>query len=440
MQGFKGFLLNPNKTPPRDEIVSVPIPLKTDTREISQYDPPANAKDIYVPLNTDKREIRVLQLFPDSIATKLSILDLDQPRQPYYAISYAWGSRALNRAININNVDFGIPTKQSDILHTIKNLLAQSTPVHIWLDFICIDQGNIQEKNRQVSLMGDIFQNADAVYAYVGNDGHPKLHPQAMLTSSYWLRRWIVQELALAREVHLVSANGCNNWEGFCSSLDTQGMAKKSLRQYSQHWSTFESIRKIRSRDHGTKSNLRQLLHDFRHTESTEPYDRIYALLSLAHLNDRSRIQVDYRKSLFGVFFEVASIMDNLQDLVYDNVLDVLYSELASKRPRQILAGYRAFASRSRLLSLGPIQYYGVVEDAEFKDIDYLPSIPSMKVWSLDVAIRASIEEQHKIEYTIPPSPKSGTLLSHLARQIKFNAGIYASKFHHFRNVSSLPG
>jgi Heterokaryon incompatibility protein (HET) len=38
----------------------------------------------------------------------------------------------------------------------------------IWIDSICIDQTNDQEKSWQVELMGDIYKQATQVYAWLG--------------------------------------------------------------------------------------------------------------------------------------------------------------------------------------------------------------------------------------------------------------------------------
>lgn len=40
----------------------------------------------------------------------------------------------------------------------------------LWVDAICIDQENSDEKAIQVALIGEIFANADAVVVWLGQD------------------------------------------------------------------------------------------------------------------------------------------------------------------------------------------------------------------------------------------------------------------------------
>ena len=38
----------------------------------------------------------------------------------------------------------------------------------LWIDAICIDQSNVEERNHQVPLMKTIYSNADAVQVWLG--------------------------------------------------------------------------------------------------------------------------------------------------------------------------------------------------------------------------------------------------------------------------------
>lgn len=38
----------------------------------------------------------------------------------------------------------------------------------LWIDSVCIDQTNIEEKSGQVALMGEIYKNADKVIVWLG--------------------------------------------------------------------------------------------------------------------------------------------------------------------------------------------------------------------------------------------------------------------------------
>ncbi len=42
----------------------------------------------------------------------------------------------------------------------------------VWIDAICIDQANIDERSKQVLRMGRIFQQADRVLVWLGDDAN----------------------------------------------------------------------------------------------------------------------------------------------------------------------------------------------------------------------------------------------------------------------------
>ena len=42
--------------------------------------------------------------------------------------------------------------------------------LYIWIDAICIDQKNPLEKTTQIPLMGEVYNNAELVLAWLGND------------------------------------------------------------------------------------------------------------------------------------------------------------------------------------------------------------------------------------------------------------------------------
>lgn len=82
----------------------------------------------------------------------------------------------------------------------------------LWIDAICIDQGNINERSAQVARMGEIFREATKNRAWLGlaSAGDAielhnisKMYRSGALeynqTEAYWSRIWIVQECVLAR-------------------------------------------------------------------------------------------------------------------------------------------------------------------------------------------------------------------------------------------------
>jgi hypothetical protein len=55
-----------------------------------------------------------------------------------------------------------------DALRRFQKDLKQAQALSIWIDAICIDQSNTQERNQQVSMMGDVYGSATTVWVWLG--------------------------------------------------------------------------------------------------------------------------------------------------------------------------------------------------------------------------------------------------------------------------------
>ncbi|PVH68225.1 hypothetical protein DL98DRAFT_376837, partial [Cadophora sp. DSE1049] len=119
--------------------------------------------------------------------------------------------------------------KVSRNLHAALSLLRLCGRERIlWIDVICINQMDYDERGHQVSLMSEIYESASQVLVWFGetgvyrSDGMKELaslliakppHPTALyfftedfsksfrdiLTRPWWSRVWIIQEAAVAR-------------------------------------------------------------------------------------------------------------------------------------------------------------------------------------------------------------------------------------------------
>ncbi|KAH8655346.1 heterokaryon incompatibility protein-domain-containing protein [Xylariales sp. PMI_506] len=161
-------------------------------------------------------------------------------RVRYTAISYCWGGNTGIHIITLNRQIFEV----SDNLYRLLTILRDSGDDQrlLWIDQLCINQLDLNERNMQVSLMGFIYSSAEAVYAWLGeatattNSGLAMLElletcgtssermekgqfisctedvlakeeldglvaVRDLLTREYWTRLWIVQEAVYARQL-----------------------------------------------------------------------------------------------------------------------------------------------------------------------------------------------------------------------------------------------
>lgn len=85
---------------------------------------------------------------------------------PYHAISYTWGDPDSNTTILINDQPFSV---RKNCEFALKQARWHGKSRYYWVDAICIDQGNLNEKSKQVEMMGRIYKRAEHVLAYVGD-------------------------------------------------------------------------------------------------------------------------------------------------------------------------------------------------------------------------------------------------------------------------------
>jgi len=124
----------------------------------------------YSPLNAEKNEIRVLRLDPPSSSTSaisahLEHIPLDALAD-YTALSYTWGDNKKSETLILNGSAFAITKNLAEALRVLRNL---GKHIHyLWIDAICINQDDPQEKSHEVLRMFDIYLHADRVIIWLG--------------------------------------------------------------------------------------------------------------------------------------------------------------------------------------------------------------------------------------------------------------------------------
>lgn len=190
---------------------------------------------IYGRLDPKIDQMRLLKLQrrrdkSDLISCNVRIFNIAKaPR--YRALSYEWGAASPLRQIRVNGA---LLTIRENLWAFLDMYLTRSrSSGYLWIDQICIDQINLDERSCQVQLMSWIFSMATTVLVWLGHNSdlqlshscfwlkvtscHCKLPPlssesciicgafgdpvalSALASLTYWRRLWIIQELALAR-------------------------------------------------------------------------------------------------------------------------------------------------------------------------------------------------------------------------------------------------
>ncbi|KAI0477424.1 heterokaryon incompatibility protein-domain-containing protein [Xylariaceae sp. FL0804] len=87
------------------------------------------------------------------------------PFQKYKALSYVWGETSNPKQVMLNGLGHVNVTR--NLYDFLRSLRESTVGSRLWVDALCINQGDSEEKSRQIPLMRRIYQQAELVYAYV---------------------------------------------------------------------------------------------------------------------------------------------------------------------------------------------------------------------------------------------------------------------------------
>ena len=234
-------------------------------------------------------DIRILTIRPgqgrDSLECYLNarpLTALDSPgtrADPYEALSYYWGSGDPIEKIRIH-VEHTFPAKfwiRENLHSALTHLRYTDRPRTLWIDAICINQNDNEEKNSQVSRMSRIYAGADNVCVWLGDetgdsniamefvsrvvnlddfdrlivDDKSRAEWAAMsnlMRRDWFNRRWVVQEIALAKRATVYCGEKDVDWADFADAvslfeaveIESNAINKKfNNPEWSNHMSTF---------------------------------------------------------------------------------------------------------------------------------------------------------------------------------------------------------
>lgn len=128
----------------------------------------------YSRLSLGPDSIRLLRLKPyknqstAKIQCELFDYNLQDPSERthlYEALSYVWGDPEDTRPIDIGEHELPVTTNLYAALSHLRNFSLERI---IWIDAICIDQKNSEEKVQQIQLMAKIYSQASRVLVWLG--------------------------------------------------------------------------------------------------------------------------------------------------------------------------------------------------------------------------------------------------------------------------------
>jgi hypothetical protein len=128
----------------------------------------------YQPLDPTRNEIRLLKLsslvWPDPegcrVACKIVYAPFDNA-PVYYALSYMWSDATTTKYIFVDGHYFNFTSNLEAALWPSLSVFGS---LALWVDAICINQNDVDERSQQVDKMRSIYQHAREVHVYINNN------------------------------------------------------------------------------------------------------------------------------------------------------------------------------------------------------------------------------------------------------------------------------
>lgn len=86
---------------------------------------------------------------------------------PYDAVSWCWGDVRQREKITVDGLEVDIPRNAHEVLI---EFCVKQQKLKVWLDALCINQNDLDERSQQVAIMKDVYSSAREVLIWLGRE------------------------------------------------------------------------------------------------------------------------------------------------------------------------------------------------------------------------------------------------------------------------------
>ncbi|KAI0855569.1 HET-domain-containing protein [Xylaria cubensis] len=284
---------------------------------------------LFPPLSKQS-DTRLLRLLPgdfvQDVHCEIYVHDLSS-RPEYEAISYTWadetGNDDLAKTIFVSGEPLSVTCNCENALKRIRKL---DYARMVWIDAVCINQNDKNERGHQVQLMPRIYSSAQRVLIYIGERtvdsdfcfralgwssmntySSYELHGSLrhLLGRQYFSRAWVLQDVALARTATVICGDMQITWRQLCNFNLETGFWERRIRELLD-----TSLLKMKEAElYTTPHRFLDLLDISRRCKARDPRDKVYALVGLI-LDHRSiGLVADYNLTTKELYIQVALVV-----------------------------------------------------------------------------------------------------------------------------------
>ncbi|KAI1740178.1 HET-domain-containing protein [Xylaria scruposa] len=296
---------------------------------------------LYEPLERTQKEFRLLTIFAgreeEALQLRLTHATLGDLAVSYETISYCWGDASVRSFITVNGDVVDVPASAVAALKCMRKV---KEPRIVWIDSVCINQADLDERAYQVGMMADIYSSARGNLVYLGESDEQTRYGLGVIERLYqeirrktsdfsefhnimsaylqynryaddklecgldegaiayifqrpWFHRlWIIQEAAVAvvntcfcgrsasidlNVILRVAMWLCYHW----TSLSVWFSSNDDLYRLAHLWRLVDDKDSARAAKHSYKQSMESLLLGVRNCQCSDPRDKVFAVLSL---------------------------------------------------------------------------------------------------------------------------------------------------------------
>lgn len=339
--------------------------------------------------------------------------ELSPFRLPFEALSYTWGDTKISRKIFVRTeYSYATLLITQNLFEALQALRDRRKPRALWIDAICIDQNNIQERSSQVAEMDLIYRYAKRVVVWLGQPSSESslalralqnLGQQIQITKDNtgvfaspgynkefacyrsegvifdqvtknainslfqrpWFRRlWILQEIQLAGPYSIILCGiDVVTWSAFRRSLQLLQIKNPALIQehrVNSHMFEFGS--------NWYGMEIKDVLRRGARSQCRDPRDFIYGLLAFIPYEIAREVTIDYSASAANAF---QSLFRAYLKVIWSAFLIDLICLPSQQQNRLALSPISKF---SQGVSAGSDSYFTILEDGAVSLKGYLYS------------------------------------------------------------------
>ncbi|KAK4450946.1 heterokaryon incompatibility protein, partial [Podospora aff. communis PSN243] len=282
---------------------------------------------IYEPLQGAEwlRLLRIRRDADGDISGELKNFYLASESLPhFFTFSYAWGESTNKRAIKLQGQPFNVLDSVYPLLGLVCDDASFTPESWLWIDSICINQDDVDERGFQVSLMGKIYRRSTKTIVWLG-EGTPEtdqgmdfMHMlaaenaairlnnersrrvpanlneaekwkalAAVLDRTWWRRLWTLQEFIIAPHSDIHCGRKCIGREKLGKAIYSIWLCcpgNELIKRESWYpgWTRRRLHQWYRHDNYWDRMGLLALMAYSSGCAVTDPRDRIYGLLGLA--------------------------------------------------------------------------------------------------------------------------------------------------------------